>query len=131
MGGDPPTIVKCPICSHGKLSIVADYYFEYPALIVLLDLLLLREKAFVHVVYNVQLGKRPFQLGVLALIADTFFTWRQHEKWEISIFDEISSIGNLYHIQSTFYYYLFKSLVHHVIQIIILLSSDQFIFKIK
>ena len=79
--GDPPTVVKCPNCSHGKLSIVADYYFEYPALIVLLDLLLLREKAFVHVVYNVQLGKRPFQLGVLALIADTFFTWRQHEKW--------------------------------------------------
>ena len=59
----------------------ADHYFEYPPLIVIMDLLLLREKAFSHVLFNKKLGKRPVQLGVLALIADTFHSWLQQKHW--------------------------------------------------
>ena len=41
----PATLLKCDDCSKEKIQF-ADEYFEYPPLIIMLDLLLLREKAF-------------------------------------------------------------------------------------
>jgi len=116
----PPTSLKCEICSGKSKSnekgILADHYFECPPLIILLDLLLLREKAFCHVLFNQKLGRKPIQLGVLALIADSFHSWVQSQYWSPSIFDEINSISNLYETQKLFYYFLIESTARHSLQ---------------
>ena len=82
-----------------------------------------------HVIFNKPLGKRPVQLGVLALIADTFHNWIQSEHWRASIFDELYSNENLFEIQQFFYLFLYRSAFYHAVQGILLLLLNLVIFK--
>ena len=65
----PPSLIPCRVCSEkNDQTTSADYYFEFSNVLIILDLLLLKKEAFVHLVFNTRLGKRPLQVIKIARV---------------------------------------------------------------
>jgi len=127
---NPPALVPCRACSNPKDAKVtsADGFFEFSNVLISLDLLLLRKDAFAHVVFNTRLGRRPLQMGVLALIGDAFRRWTSSELWNPERLEsEKLTISTLYSIQSIFYAFLFSAFCHHLLNLALLVV----VFKLR
>ena len=93
----------------------SDHYFEYPDLIIILDLLAMNKKTFNHLVFNKKLGKRPLQLGLLGILCDAFRRWAMSDQWTMDSFT-FNSLQDVYRTQLDFYQYAFLALNAHLVR---------------
>lgn len=123
-----PGLISCPKCTKARKTPVSglaclqilkfpfwfsrDHYFEYPDLIIILDLLAMNKKTFNHLVFNKKLGKRPLQLALLGILSDAFRRWTSSDNWTMDTFT-FNTLDDVYRTQLDFYQYAFYSAWAH------------------
>jgi len=126
-----PGLISCPKCTKlRKTPVSGDHYFEYPDLIIILDLLAMNKKTFNHLVFNKKLGKRPLQLALLGILSDAFRRWTSSDNWTMDSFT-FNTLEDVYRTQLDFYQYAFHSVWAHAISLATLLPFALAYLKIS
>lgn len=73
-----PTVLKLTNCE--KCHRVADKYVEYDAIIIIIDLILLQQRAYRHILFNSNY-KNLWKLSVIVLLIDTYIDWSSFNKF--------------------------------------------------
>ncbi|XP_044756611.1 protein ARV 2 isoform X2 [Coccinella septempunctata] len=73
-----PTVLKLTNCE--KCHRVADKYVEYDVIIIIIDLILLQQRAYRHILFNSNY-KNLWKLSVIILLIDTYIDWSSYNKY--------------------------------------------------
>ena len=79
--------VKPSTCEHCKNLV--DQYVEFDTILVVLDLMLLKKRAFSHVLFNIPMKAGVLKLWVMMLFADAYYKW-----WRMLEVESIRGAGN-------------------------------------
>ncbi|KAK9884408.1 hypothetical protein WA026_007254 [Henosepilachna vigintioctopunctata] len=72
------TVLKLTKC--GRCHRTADKYVEYDVIILIIDLILLQQRAYRHILYNSNY-KNLWKLSVIILLVDTYTDWTSSNKY--------------------------------------------------
>ncbi|KAJ9596119.1 hypothetical protein L9F63_012703 [Diploptera punctata] len=98
-----PTVLKLMHCD--KCHTLADKYIEYDPVIVMIDLVLLNEQAYRHILYNSPF-KSHWRLAIVLILFEAYSGWAQQK-----IIDPSNVSHDLFDGEGNFYFMCFQAVV--------------------